>query len=145
MNSRQIPVLLLTALLTALPAAAQQNKLPVTTLTLGMHLVQAEVAVNDDERSAGLMFRKEMAQNEGMVFRFPAPKPVCMWMKNTLLPLSVAFIAEDGKIINIEDMQPQTEVAHCAKRPARYALEMNLGWFRKKNIKAGTPIDGLPK
>ncbi|MEO0317991.1 MAG: hypothetical protein RL404_1668 [Pseudomonadota bacterium] len=144
MNPRRLPILLLATLLTALPAAAQQ-KLPVTTLTLGMHLVKAEVAVNDEERSAGLMFRKEMAQNEGMVFRFPDPKLVCMWMKNTLLPLSVAFIAEDGKIINIEDMQPQTEVAHCAKRPARYALEMNLGWFKKKNIKAGTSIDGLPK
>lgn len=144
MNFCRFPALLLTILLTALPAAAQQ-KLPVTTLTIGMHLVKAEVAVNDQERSVGLMFRKEMPQNEGMVFRFPDPRQVCMWMKNTLLPLSVAFIDEDGKIINIEDMQPQTEVAHCAKRPARYALEMNLGWFRKKNIKPGTAIDGLPK
>ncbi len=144
MNSYRFPALLLATLLAALPAAAQQ-KLPVTTLTIGMHLVKAEVAVNDQERSVGLMFRKEMAQNEGMVFRFPEPKQVCMWMKNTLLPLSVAFLDEDGKIINIEDMQPQTEVAHCARRAARYALEMNLGWFRKKNIKAGTAIDGLPR
>jgi hypothetical protein len=68
-----------------------------------------------------------------------------MWMKNTLVPLSVAFIDEAGKIINIEDMQPQTQDAHCAKRPARYALEMNQGWFRQKNVKPGAKIDGLPK
>ncbi len=150
MNASRYPTLLVSALLSTLlatllasaPAAAQQ-KLPVTTLTIGMHLVKAEMAVNDEERSVGLMFRREMGQNEGMVFRFPNPKQVCMWMKNTLLPLSVAFVDEDGKIINIEDMQPETEVAHCAKRSARYALEMNQGWFRKKNIKPGAAIEGL--
>ena len=133
---------LLPMLLSAPPALAQQ-KLPVTTLTIGMHLVKAEVAVNDEERSVGLMFRRDMGPNEGMVFRFPNTRQVCMWMKNTWLPLSVAFVDENGKIINIEDMQPETEVAHCAKRPARYALEMNQGWFRKKNIKPGAAIDGL--
>lgn len=148
MNAYRYLTLLLSALLSTLlysaPASAQQ-KLPVTTLTIGMHLVKAEVAIHDEERSMGLMYRREMGPNEGMVFRFPNPKQVCMWMKNTLLPLSVAFVDEDGKIINIEDMQPQTEVAHCAKRAARYALEMNQGWFRKKNIKPGTVIEGLPK
>ena len=86
-----------------------------------------------------------MAPNEGMVFVFEAPAGVCMWMKNTLLPLSVAFIDGDGKIVNIEDMQAQTLDSHCAKRQVRYALEMNLGWFKQKNIKPGTTIDGLPK
>ncbi len=146
MNAYRYPALLLSTLLATLlisaPAVAQQ-KLPATTLTIGMHLVKAEMAVNDEERSLGLMFRREMGPNEGMVFRFPNPKQVCMWMKNTLLPLSVAFVDEDGKIINIEDMQPETEVAHCSKRSARYALGMNQGWFRKKNIKPGTPIEGL--
>ncbi len=146
MNAYRYPALLLSTLLATLlisaPAVAQQ-KLPATTLTIGMHLVKAEMAVNDEERSVGLMFRREMGPNEGMVFRFPNPKQVCMWMKNTLLPLSVAFVDEDGKIINIEDMQPETEVAHCSKRSARYALEMNQGWFRKKNIKPGAPIEGL--
>ncbi len=142
--SMLLPILLLPMLLLSATVGAQQ-KLPVTSLTIGMHLVKAEVAINDEERATGLMLRREMGPNEGMVFRFPSPRPVCMWMKNTLLPLSVAFIDEDGKIINIEDMQPQTENAHCAKRAARYALEMNQGWFRKKNIKPGTPVDGLPR
>ncbi len=141
--ARLLPTVLATLLLAAHTSA--QQKLPATTLTIGMHLVKAEVAINDDERAMGLMYRREMGPNEGMVFRFPAPKQVCMWMKNTLLPLSVAFIDDDGKIINIEDMQPETEIAHCAKRAARYALEMNQGWFRKKNVKAGTAIEGLPK
>ena len=149
MNAYRIPALLLAislpTLLLIAPAWAQQNKLPVTTLTIGMHLVRAELAVNDEERSAGLMYRRAMGPNEGMVFRFPNPRQVCMWMKNTYLPLSVAFVDEDGKIINIEDMQPETEIAHCAKRSARYALEMNQGWFRKKNIKPGTVVEGLPK
>jgi uncharacterized membrane protein (UPF0127 family) len=149
MNASRITALLTLAMLTTLlpsaPACAQQKKLAATTLTIGMHLVRAEVAVNDEERSTGLMYRREMGANEGMVFRFPNPKQVCMWMKNTYLPLSVAFLDEDGKIINIEDMQPETEIAHCAKRTARYALEMNQGWFRKKNIKPGSTIEGLPK
>ncbi|HEV7856227.1 MAG TPA: DUF192 domain-containing protein, partial [Herminiimonas sp.] len=76
---------------------------------------------------------------------FGAPASVCMWMKNTLIPLSVAFIDGDGKIVNIEDMQPQTLNSHCSKKPVPYALEMNIGWFKQKNIKAGSKIDGLPK
>ena len=98
-----------------------QQRFPVTTLNVGVHLIQAEVALRDEERAQGLMFREQLGANEGMVFRFPDNRPVCMWMKNTLVPLSVAFIDEAGKIINIEDMQPQTQDAHCAKRPARYA------------------------
>ncbi|MES2932911.1 MAG: DUF192 domain-containing protein [Pseudomonadota bacterium] len=95
-------------------------------------------------RQQGLMYREKMAQNEGMAFVFDRPAAVCMWMKNTFLPLSVAFIAEDGKIINIEDMKPQTLDTHCAKKPARYALEMNKGWFKQKNINPGSIIEGLP-
>jgi uncharacterized membrane protein (UPF0127 family) len=122
-----------------------QQIFPTTTLNIGMHLIKAEVAVSDEQRAQGLMFREKMAPNEGMVFRFPETRHICMWMKNTLLPLSVAFIDEKGRIINIEDMQPQTLNAHCAKKPARFALEMNQGWFRQKNIRSGLQVTGLPQ
>lgn len=131
------------ALLASTPAVTQD--FPVTTLTIGVHLIRAEVAASDEQRARGLMFRQRLAANEGMVFRFPESRRVCMWMKNTLLPLSVAFIGEDGRIINIEDMKPQTEEAHCGKKPARYALEMAQGWFRQRNIKPGATVSGLPK
>ena len=129
--------------LLASPASAQQ-KFQVIPLTAGMHVIQAELVANDKDRQQGLMFREKMGPNEGMVFVFDAPATVCMWMKNTPLPLSVAFIDETGKIINIEDMKPQTTESHCAKKPVRYALEMNQGWFKQKNVKPGTPIGGLP-
>ena len=122
-----------------------QQIFPTTTLTIGVHLIKAEVAVSDEQRAQGLMFREKMAPNEGMVFRFPEPRPICMWMKNTLLPLSVAFIDDHGRIVNIEDMQPQTLNAHCAKKPARFALEMNQGWFKQKNIRPGLQLKGLPQ
>lgn len=127
-------------------AYAQQNgKFPVISLTAGIHVIKAEVAAREAERQQGLMFREKMGPNEGMVFLFDAPASVCMWMKNTFIPLSVAFIDNTGKIINIEDMQPQSTESHCAKKPVRYALEMNRGWFNQKNIKPGTVIEGLPR
>ena len=127
-------------------AISQQiTKFPVISLTAGIHVIKAEVAANEAERRQGLMFREKMGPNEGMVFLFDAPAGVCMWMKNTLLPLSVAFIDDSGKIVNIEEMQPQTTDSHCAKKPVRYALEMNQGWFQRKNIKAGSVIEGLPR
>ena len=122
-----------------------QQVFPTTTLNIGVHLIKAEVAVSDEQRAQGLMLREKMAPNEGMVFRFPETRHLCMWMKNTLLPLSVAFIDEKGRIINIEDMQPQTLNAHCAKKPARFALEMNQGWFKQKNIRPGLQLKGLPQ
>lgn len=143
MNTFRFAALLTSALF--LQDASAQQRFPTTTLNIGIHLIQAEVALRDEERAQGLMFREQLGQNEGMVFRFPESRPVCMWMKNTLVPLSVAFIDDGGTIINIEDMQPQTQDAHCAKKPARYALEMNQGWFRQKNVKPGTKIGGLPK
>lgn len=135
--------LLFALLLLSLESRAQNFQ--VTSLTIGVYLVRAEMAISDEERSRGLMFRETMGQNEGMVFRFANVGKACMWMKNTLLPLSVAFIAEDGKIINIEDMVPQTLDPHCAQQPARYALEMNRGWFSKRNINPGAIVSGLPK
>src|SRR5262245_32315364 len=110
-----------------------------------MHRIQAEVAADMSSRMQGLMFRKAMAQNAGMVFVFDEVATHCMWMKNTYLPLSVAFIDAAGAIVNIADMQPQTETSHCAAKPARYALEMNKGWFAERGIKPGAKLRGLEK
>ena len=133
---------LLFCLLLALPAAAQE--MPVVQLNAGMHLIRAEVAADFNNRARGLMFRASMPQNAGMLFIFDEAGAQCMWMKNTLIPLSVAFIDDAGSIINIADMQPQTENSHCALRPARYALEMNRGWFAARGIKPGSRIGGIP-
>jgi uncharacterized membrane protein (UPF0127 family) len=126
-------------------AAAAAAQLPVAELSAGMHLIRAEVADNMGSRMQGLMHRKAMAQNAGMVFVFDESAPHCMWMKNTLIPLSVAFIDEGGAIINIADMQPHSEQSHCAAKPARYALEMNKGWFAQRGIKPGAKLRGLEK
>jgi len=130
-------------MLAALPAYAQT--LPVVQLSAGMHLIRAEVAADMATRSRGLMFRKSLAQNAGMVFVFDEASQHCMWMKNTLIPLSVAFLDDNGTIINIENMAPQTEDTHCAARPARYALEMDRGWFAARGIKPGTKLGGMEK
>jgi uncharacterized membrane protein (UPF0127 family) len=122
-----------------------QPPLPTVQLQSGMYLIKAEVANDFGTRMQGLMMREKMAPNEGMLFIFPSAETQCMWMKNTLLPLSVAFIDEQGTILNIEDMKPQTENSHCSAKAARYALEMNQGWFKGKNIKPGAKISGLEK
>jgi uncharacterized membrane protein (UPF0127 family) len=127
-------------------AAAQDGpqKLPSITLNAGMHLIQAEVARTPDQRSIGLMFRSSMGPNEGMLFAFEEPGQQCFWMKNTLLPLSVAFVADDGSVVNIENMKPQTLDSHCSKKPVRFVLEMNDGWFAKRGIKPGFKLSGQP-
>jgi len=114
-------------------------------LNAGMHLIQAEVAANTPDRAKGLMCRPSMPPNAGMLFVFGDVQPHCMWMRNTLIPLSVAFMDEQGVIVSIHDMKPQTDDSHCAARPARYALEMNVGWFDKRGIKPGAKIGGLDK
>jgi uncharacterized membrane protein (UPF0127 family) len=133
---------LLFALLFSLPALAQD--MPVIQLNAGMHLIRAEVAAEFGTRMRGLMHRASMPPNAGMLFIFDESTTHCMWMKNTLIPLSVAFIDDKGAITNVEDMQPQTEDSHCASRPARYALEMNRGWFAARGIKPGSRIGGIP-
>lgn len=120
-------------------------EMPRMELTTGFYRIDAEVAFDDQNRQTGLMHRRSMAQHQGMLFVFPAVATHCMWMRNTLIPLSVAFLDEQGQIINIEDMKPQTEDNHCAARPARYALEMNLGWFASKGIKPGAHLGGIDK
>ena len=130
----------------ALSAAAMaQNSLPVVELGAGMYRIEAEVAANDQHRQVGLMNRKTMPAQRGMLFVFPQERTHCMWMRNTLIPLSVAFIDAEGYIINIENMQPQTEDNHCAKVPARFALEMNEGWFAQRGIKPGFRLQGIDK
>ncbi len=126
-------------------AAMAQNSLPVVELGAGMYRIEAEVAANDQHRQVGLMNRKTMPAQRGMLFVFPQERTHCMWMRNTLMPLSVAFIDADGYIINIENMKPQTEDNHCAKVPARYALEMNEGWFAQRGIKPGFRLQGIDK
>ena len=128
------------------PVLAQDGpqKLPAIKLSAGMHAIQAEVARTPEERSTGLMFRKTMGTNEGMLFSFEQPGQQCFWMMNTLLPLSVAFIADDGSIVNIESMKPQTLDSHCSIKPVRYVLEMNQGWFASRGIKPGTKLQGAP-
>jgi uncharacterized protein len=113
------------------------------TLHINQHAIKAEVARTSDERSKGLMNRKHMAANAGMLFVFEQPQIVSMWMKNTLLPLSVAFIDEQGRIINIAEMKPQTLDTHSSLTPAKYALEMNAGWFDKREILAGKSVEGI--
>ena len=121
-------------------AAAQ---MPRMELTLGFFRIEAEVAANNENRMQGLMYRKTMPANQGMLFVFPGIGQHCMWMKNTDLPLSVAFLDRNGQIINIENMQPHTENSHCAASPAVYALEMNLGWFKNQKIKVGDKLIGI--
>ena len=120
------------------------QKLPSIRLGAGMHVIQAELAQSPEERSIGLMFRKTMATNDGMLFAFEQAGQQCFWMKNTLLPLSAAFIADDGSVVNIEDMKPRTLDSHCSNKPVRFVLEMNEGWFAKRGIKPGSRLQGEP-
>ena len=122
--------------------AQEAQNLPTLTLSAGMYNIVAQVAQTPQQREIGLMFRKSMAPHEGMLFVFEEPATQCFWMKNTLIPLSAAFIASDGTIVNIEDMAPQTENSHCSRKPVRFVLEMNQGWFAKRGLKAGAHLSG---
>ena len=128
----------------ALAQTEAQPRLDSITLHAGMHNIRAEVARTPLQTQTGMMFRREMAAHEGMLFVFDSPQRRCFWMKNTLLPLSIAFIADDGSIVNLADMQPQSEASHCAEQPVRFALEMNQGWFAKRGIKPGFKLKGGP-
>ena len=128
-------------------AAAQdgpQLDLARTALHADLYRIEVQVAQTPREREIGLMFRRQMPQSEGMLFVFEQPAPQCFWMKNTILPLTAAFIADDGTIVNLADMAPQTTDSHCSARPVRYVLEMNQGWFAKRGIKAGYRLGGAP-
>lgn len=133
------------SLLLGICNAAGAAEMPEVALGIGTHKLTAEVAATEPNRSTGLMHRRMMPENRGMLFVFPQVALHGMWMMNTYLPLSVAFADSDGVITNIADMEPHTQNSHMATRPAKYALEMNQGWFRKRGIKAGDRIQGLEK
>jgi len=124
-------------------APAQQTTLPEITLEIKTHKLTAEVAATDLTRMNGLMYRRMLPENRGMLFVFPYASPQSFWMKNTYLPLSIAFIDEAGAIVNIDDMKPLTTNTHPSAKPVKYALEMNHGWFAKRGIKAGVKVQGL--
>lgn len=124
---------------------AMAQEMPVIELTAGIHRIEAEVAYTQPTRMVGLMNRRTMPKHRGMLFVFDAEGRHCMWMRNTFIPLTVAFLDEQGRILNIEEMQPQTESNHCAAKPARFALEMNAGWFKTRGLGAGTAIVGIER
>ncbi|MBK8523129.1 MAG: DUF192 domain-containing protein [Betaproteobacteria bacterium] len=130
-------------LFVASAVSSQTAPMPRVELTAGFHRIEAEVAANQADRSQGLMHRRSLAKNQGMIFAFPQAAMHCFWMKNTPLPLSIAFLDEQGKIINIDEMLPETEDNHCPVRPARFALEMNAGWFKAKGLQPGAIIGGV--
>jgi len=170
MNRRLASLFCLLAL-SAWPAWSQdkpQTQLPRVALSAGMHLINAQLAATPEQRAIGLMHRREMPTNEGMLFAFeqagvqcfwmhhtlPMHEGMlfvfeqaatqCFWMRNTLLPLTAAFVADDGTIVNLADMQPLSEASHCSTQPVRFVLEMNQGWFAKRGLKAGSKLSGRP-
>jgi uncharacterized membrane protein (UPF0127 family) len=142
-----LSALLASLMLTGTLANAQespQTTLQRTRLSAGIHQIDAQVAATSEQREIGLMHRRDMPQHEGMLFVFDEPSRLCFWMKNTLIPLTAAFIADDGTIVNLENMKPQTTESHCSAKPVRYVLEMNQGWFAKKGVKPGSKVTGRP-
>jgi uncharacterized membrane protein (UPF0127 family) len=136
----------LAALLLAGVSWAQDGpqSLPAIRINAGIHNITAELARTAEQREVGLMFRTALGANEGMLFAFEQPTQQCFWMKNTLIPLAVAFVADDGSIVNIDSMRPQTLDGHCSTAPVRYVLEMNEGWFAKRGIRPGSKLRGGP-
>ena len=142
-----VPILLaavFTAHGSALAQDLAQTRLPRTTLSVGIHQIDTQLATTQEQHATGLMHRQDMPQHEGMLFVFENPARQCFWMKNTLLPLTAAFVADDGTIVNLEDMKPKSLESHCSAKPVRFVLEMNQGWFTKKGIKPGSKISGRP-
>lgn len=126
-----------------LSLAARADPLLTYPLKIRGHELRVELANTDQTRRTGLMFRRSLAQNSGMLFVYDAPGRHAMWMKNTLVPLSVAFIDRDGRILNVEDMEPLTETAHASAGEAWYSLETNRGWFARHGIQPGDRVEGL--
>ena len=136
-------------LLNGRPSVAQQpgeqpQRLQAITINAGMHNIKAELALTAEQRQKGLMYRRDLASHEGMLFVFDEASPQCFWMKNTPTPLTIAFLADDGSIVNLADMKPFDEASHCSSKPVRFVLEMNQGWFTKRGIKPGFKLNGPP-
>jgi uncharacterized membrane protein (UPF0127 family) len=144
------PLLLLASVGIAFLAASAgaqtgpQPRLPTVQLRAGMHLIAAEVAQTPQQQATGMMFRTSMGANEAMLFADEQASVRCFWMRNTLIPLAIAFLKDDGTVVNIAEMQPRSDDSHCSKAPVRYALEMNAGWFAKRGVKPGSRIVGGP-
>ncbi|MGE6528953.1 DUF192 domain-containing protein [Pseudomonas sp. NPDC077382] len=117
---------------------------PLLELQVGDASVEAEYARSPDERERGLMTRTEMPADHGMLFRFDDFRRHCLWMKNTPLPLSAAFMDEQGRIVDVIDLEPLSKAIRCSSEPARYALEVNQGWFVRNGIEVGEPVRGIP-
>lgn len=122
----------------------QPQRLQAITLNAGMHNIFAELAMTSEQRQMGLMYRRDLAGHQGMLFVFDEATPQCFWMKNTPTPLTIAFLADDGSIVNLADMKPFDEASHCSAKPVRLVLEMNQGWFDKRGIKPGFKLIGPP-
>ncbi|MBE7422640.1 MAG: DUF192 domain-containing protein [Zoogloeaceae bacterium] len=135
----------LSCLLCLLLASAAVQAAPPIELFAGMHRIEAEVASSNAERMTGLMNRPSLPAHRGMLFVFPEAGVQCFWMKNTLIPLSIAFLDDSGRIVQLADMQPQSLENHCSVRPVRFALEMNAGWFQRRGLAPGAKIDGIDK
>ncbi|MDB5730381.1 MAG: hypothetical protein JWQ03_276 [Variovorax sp.] len=150
MSLRSMSFLALLASALLLPVAAPlaqeqpQMNLQRVRLNAGMYQIDAQLATAPAEHQTGLMYREAMPQQEGMLFVFAQPSVQCFWMKNTLIPLTAAFVADDGRIVNLADMKPRTLESHCSDEPVRFVLEMNQGWFARKNIKKGYKLGGAP-
>jgi uncharacterized membrane protein (UPF0127 family) len=134
---------LLLSLLTWLSSAAATEAL--FDLQVGDARLQAEYARSPDERARGLMERTELAADRGMLFRFDDFRRHCLWMKDTPLPLSAAFMDEQGRIVDVIDLEPLSTAIRCSRAPARYALEVNQGWFRQHQLGIGDQLNGIPK
>lgn len=143
--ARLICLMVAWALVTPVWSDQPQTDLPRIQLGTGIHRIEAQVASTPGQRQVGLMWRKQMPQHEGMLFIFEQPSVQCFWMMNTLIPLTAAFVADDGTIVNLADMKPQTTDSHCSSRPVRYVLEMNQGWFAKRAVGPGARLSGLPQ
>lgn len=137
------------ALLASMPASAQApdgkpQSLPITTIRVGPHTVAAEVASTPDQRTLGLMYRFSLPADHGMLFVFPEPQPLAFWMRNTFIPLSIAYIDADGRILNVAEMAPRSDASHPSRGDALYALEMRKGWFAERGVAPGARVTGLP-
>jgi uncharacterized membrane protein (UPF0127 family) len=141
---RLIAALLLPLAAGALAQTGPQPTLPTARLTAGMHVITAELAATPQSRTIGMMFREKTPPNHGMLFVFEYKAQQCFWMRNTPLPLTIAFIEDDGTIVQLVDMAPRSEDLHCSARPVRFALEMEQGWFGRKGAAVGSKLGGLP-
>ena len=126
-------------------ADAPQSGLPVVEIEIAGHKLEVEVAATPESRTMGLMYRRMLPEDWGMLFVFPEPAIYSMWMANTYIPLSVAYLDAQGRVINIRDMPPLTHSSYSAGDNALYAIEANPGWFAKRGIGPGTAVKGLPR